>query len=56
MRYDRDDLHEIDCHSCDEGVFQWTWRDEISICDHCGYEIKVDDLAYNKMCQLYEVE
>lgn len=54
--YDVDDYLEVDCNSCDEGVFQWTWRDTISICDHCGREINVDDISYNKACQLHEIE
>lgn len=46
---------EVDCPHCDEGVFQWTHRDEITICDHCSYEISVDSICQRRL-ELMEVD
>ncbi len=37
--------YEMDCECCDEGILQWTDRDEIAICDCCDNEINLNDLC-----------
>lgn len=38
---------EDDCAMCEEGIIQWTRDDQIAICDCCGLEVDLGEMAAN---------